>query len=76
MWWLALATQAALAVLYGWLFTWLAVAPSAEGMASFAALIVGPVVVAIPVIGLVALLLPSARAAALGRHQGGPRTEL
>jgi hypothetical protein len=76
MWWLALATQAALAVLYGWLFTWLAIAPSAEGMASFAALIVGPVVVAIPVIGLVALLLPSARAAALGRHLGGPRTEL
>jgi uncharacterized membrane protein YeiB len=76
MWWLALATHAALAVLNGWLFTWLAVAPSAEGMASFAALIVGPVVVAIPVIGLVALLLPSARTAALGHHQGGPRAEL
>jgi len=73
MWWLALATQAALAVLYGWLFTWLAVAPSAEGMVSFAALIAGPVVVAIPVIGLVALLLPSARAAALGRQSSSSR---
>jgi fumarate reductase subunit C len=66
MWCLALATQAALTVLYGWLFTWMAVAPSPEGMASFAALVVGPVAVAIPVIGLIALLLPSARAAALG----------
>jgi hypothetical protein len=66
MWCLALATQAALTVLYGWLFTWMAVAPSTEGMASFAALVVGPVAVAIPVIGLIALLLPSARAAALG----------
>src|SRR5215467_3098407 len=66
IWWLALATQAAIAVLYGWLFTWMAVAPSPEGMASFAALILGPVAVAIPVIGLIALLLPSARAAAIG----------
>jgi hypothetical protein len=67
MWWLALAAQAALAALYGWLFTWMAVAPSPEGMASFAAVTVGPVAVAIPVTGLVALLLPSARAAALHR---------
>ena len=67
VWWLALATQAALAVLYGSVFTWMAVAPSPEGMASFAALIMGPVVTAIPVIGLVALLLPSARAAAFRR---------
>jgi hypothetical protein len=67
MWWLALATQAALAVLYGWFITSMAVAPSPEGMASFAALTIGPVVVAIPVIGLVALLLPSARAAARRR---------
>lgn len=67
MWWLALATQAALAVLYGWLITSMAVAPSPEGMASFAAVTMGPVVVAVPVIGLVALLLPSARAAALHR---------
>jgi hypothetical protein len=73
MWWLALATQTALAVLYGWLFTWMAVAPSAEGMASFVAVIVGPVVVAISVIGLVALLLPSARAAALGRQSRSSR---
>jgi len=68
MWWLALATQAALAALYGWLFTRMAVAPSPEGMASFVAVTIGPVVVAIPVIGLVALLLPSARAAALDRQ--------
>ena len=67
IWWLALATQAALAALYGWLFTWMAVAPSPEGMASFAAVMVGPVAVAIPVTGLVALLLPSARTAALRR---------
>jgi len=68
MWWLALATQAALAALYGWFITSMAVAPSPEGMASFAAVTIGPVVAAIPVIGLVALLLPSARAAALSRH--------
>jgi hypothetical protein len=67
MWWLALVTQAALATLYGWFFTSMAVAPSPEGMASFAAVTMGPVVVAIPVIGLAALLLPSARAAALHR---------
>jgi hypothetical protein len=67
VWWLALATQAALVVLYGSVFTWMAVAPSPEGMASFAALIMGPVVTAIPVIGLVALLLPSARAVAFRR---------
>jgi hypothetical protein len=68
MWWLALATQATLTVLYAWFFTRMAVAPSPEGMASFAALILGPVAVAIPVIGLISLLLPSARAAALGRQ--------
>lgn len=73
-WWLALATQAALAALYCGLFTWMAVAPSPEGMASFAAVTLGPVVVAIPVTGLVALLLPSARAAALGRQsRSSPR---
>lgn len=66
-WWLALATEAALATLYGWLIARMAVAPSPEGMASFAAMTIGPVVVAIPVIGLVALLLPSARAAAFHR---------
>src|SRR5215472_2745913 len=66
IWWLALTTQAALAALYGCLFTWMAVAPSPEGMASFAAVTMGPVMVAIPVIGLVALLLPSGRRAALG----------
>ena len=68
MWWLALATQAALAALYSWLFTRMAVAPSPEGMASFVAVTIGPVVVAIPLIGLAALLLPSARAAALDRQ--------
>ncbi len=68
MWWLALATQAALAALYSWLFTRMAVAPSPEGMASFVAVTIGPVVVAIPLIGLAALLLPSARAAALDRR--------
>jgi len=73
MWWLALATQAALAVLYGWIVTSMAVAPSPEGMASFAAMVIGPFVIAIPVIGLVALLLPSARAAALGRQSSYPR---
>ena len=66
-WWLALATQATLAVLYGSVFSWMAVAPSPEGMASFAALTMGPVVTAVPVIGLVALLFPSARAAAFRR---------
>jgi hypothetical protein len=68
MWWLALATQATLTIIYVWIFAWMAVAPSPEGMASFAALVVGPVAVSIPVIGLIALLLPSARAAALGRQ--------
>jgi len=68
VWWLALTPQAALAALYAWLITWMAVAPSPEGLASFAAVTIGPVIVAIPVIGLVALLLPSARGATLG-HQ-------
>ncbi len=72
MWWLALATQAALAALYSWLFTRMAVAPSPEGMASFVAVTIGPVVVAISLIGLVALLLPSARAAALDRQSRSP----
>ena len=67
-WWRALATQAGLAVLYGWFITWMVVAPSPEGMAAFAGLTLGPVAVAIPVIGLVAPLLPSARAAALRRR--------
>jgi hypothetical protein len=67
VWWLALAIQATLATLYGWFIARMAVASAPEGMASFAALTIGPVVVAIPVIGLVALLLPSARAAALRR---------
>jgi hypothetical protein len=63
MWWLALTTQAALAALYGLVITRMAVAPSPEGMASFAAVTIGPVIVATPVIGLVALLLPSSRGA-------------
>ena len=63
MWWLAVTTQAALAALYGLVITRMVVAPSAEGMASFVAVTIGPVIVAIPVIGLVALLLPSARGA-------------
>jgi hypothetical protein len=69
VWWLALTSQAALAALYALLITRMAVAPSPEGMASFAAVTIGPVIIAIPVIGLVALLLPSARGAALGRQR-------
>jgi hypothetical protein len=69
VWWLALTSQAALAALYALLITRMAVAPSPEGMASFAAVTTGPVIIAIPVIGLVALLLPSARGAALGRQR-------
>lgn len=68
MWWLALTTQVVLAALYGCLITRMAVAASPEGMASFAAVTTGPVVVAIPVIGLVALILPSGRGAAFGRQ--------
>ncbi|MGE5291585.1 MAG: hypothetical protein ACM3ML_31165 [Micromonosporaceae bacterium] len=74
LWWLALVTQAALAIAYGWLIWQIAVAPSPEGMASFAAVTVGPFVVAVPVLGVVALLLPSARAAAFRRRAlPGPR---
>jgi len=71
MWWLALATQVPLTAVYAWLIMQMAMAPSPEGMASFAALTFGPVFVAIPVTGVVALLLPSARAAALRRQPAG-----
>src|SRR5262249_24933830 len=67
MWWLALATQAPITAVYAWVFIRMALAPSPEGMAFFAALLVGPIVVAIPIVAMIALLLPSTRAVALGR---------
>ena len=67
MWWLALVTQAPLTVGYAWVVMQMATAPSPEGMASFAALMFGPVLVAVPVAGVVAFFLPSVCAAAFGR---------